>query len=470
MGNEEDKVILQKSDLISIELDELNYYESQLLIGKIKLEPSSEIIINGINIQLKRIQSFYLSEKGTNNIEEVLLIKSLDIQKNFKSQNSKRIKVPRGIHRINLENIFLPKGIPPSFEYPRSPNKAFIRYILSAELLLENEKEKHLTEEYICIRQRPFNMPSKIKYSDKKTIKKKSESCLNLEIGTLDLIINNPIKFGLGIDNKKCECDSEKINIGIFRTITLKAIKNDIIYETKIIEKSYPFKCLKGIMKEEYEDILFRDGDLKGINFEDKNNPYLGNVSDVNLLMPSLESDIIKCEYRLEVSPSYDANISDKMRPSIIIPVYAVHQSLSDYQGNKLIIEQQEDNLKEGKLFQQNKDIYNNNEGLSKLNSYSYENNFGQKFNNNKYVSGKIQVDIGQANPYQSYIADFPTKQSIINNANAINNNNYNKGNGNKMNNVNKKNNSKNNLGKGERIFDEDGRKIGFIKYKNLFP
>ena len=63
MGNEEEKIILQKSELISIELDKLIYYEGQLLNGKIKFEPSSETIIKEINIQLKVINCFYLSKK-----------------------------------------------------------------------------------------------------------------------------------------------------------------------------------------------------------------------------------------------------------------------------------------------------------------------------------------------------------------------------------------------------------------------
>ena len=416
MGNKEDNVISHKSDLISIELGNLNYYESQLLSGNVKLEPNSEIIVNGINIQLKRIQCFYLSKNQTNNFNEVLFVENLDISKHFKkaNNNNNSFKAPRGIHRIPFEK-FLPSGIPPSFEYPHSSKKGYIRYILTAELVLENEKEKHLSEEYICIKQRPFNVPSNFRYSDAKTIKKKGESCLNIYIGSLDLIINNPIKIGLEIDNKKCEDNSKKIKIKVFRTITLKSINEDIKSETKIIEKNYPFKCLKGeTMKNDYEDILFRDEDLKDINFEDKVNPYLGNIYDVNLLMPSFESEIIKCEYRLEIYSSYNTDLDKKDRPTIILPIYAVHQTLLEYEGNKNIIEEQKNNLIKSKVFQTNKNINNNNnENLSKLNPYSPENNFGKKKNiNNNYK--KINVGIGPANPYQSFISNFPTMKSII--------------------------------------------------------
>ena len=312
----------------------------------------------------------------------MLFVENLDISKNFEKANDNGFKVPRGIHRIPF-NIFLPSGIPPSFEYPHSSKKGYIRYILTAELVLEKEKEKHLYEEYICIKQRPFNVPSNFRYSDAKTIKKKGESCLNIYIGTLDLIINNPIKIGLEIDNKKCEDNSEKINIKVFRTITLKSINEEIKSETKIIDKNYPFKCLKGeTMKNDYEDILLRDDDLKDINFEDKVNPYLGNISDVNLLMPSFESEIIKCEYRLEIYSSYNTNLDKKDRPTIILPIYSVHQTLSEYKGNKDIIEEQKNNLIKSKVFQPKNIINNNyNENISKLNPYSPENNFGKKIN-----------------------------------------------------------------------------------------
>ena len=342
-------------------------------------------------------------------------MENLDISEHFtRTNNNNSFKVPRGIHRIPFEK-FLPSGIPPSFEYPHSSKKGYIRYILTAELVLENEKEKHLSEEYICIKQRPFNVPSNFRYSDAKTIKKMGESCLNMYIATLDLIINNPIKIGLEIDNKKCQDYSEKIKIKVFRTITLKSINEDIKSETIIIEKNYPFKCLKGeAMKNEYEDILFRDDDLKDINFEDKVNPYLGNIYDVNLLMPSFESEIIKCEYRLEIYSSYNTKLDKKDRPTIILPIYAVHQSLLEYEGNKSIIEEQKRIFEKSKVSQQN-NIINKNcyENLSKLNPYSAENNFGVKINiNNNY--NKINVGIGPANPYQSFIPNFPTMKSII--------------------------------------------------------
>ena len=502
MGNEEEKIILQKSELISIELDKLIYYEGQLLNGKIKFEPSSETIIKEINIQLKVINCFYLSKKLINKSEEVFFKNKLNISNIFKANNNKKIKVPRGIHRIPFQ-FFLPSKIHPSFEFPYSSNNGFIRYILTAELITGNEK--HLSEEYIYIKQRPFNKPSNTKYSDSKTIKDNSESTLNIYISTLDLKINEPIKIGIEINNEKCKYDSDKIKIKIFRTIIYKPINNEKKFERKIIEKIYPFNCLKeNRMKKDYEDIILRDDDLKDIDFNDELNHYLGNINDINLLLPSFVNDFIQCEYRLEVSCLYDCYVNDKNLPTIILPIYAVHQSLLEYEGDMLIIEQQRNNLE---LVHQN-NINEINVSDFKKNPYSPENNFGKKNNKNKFISGFPKPGIGTANPYANLKNDFPTKESIIrvenerkfnnigNNQNGkqnngnnfynntnnnmrnnnvnnfnnnMNNNNVNNFNNNIFKNNNKSgNNNGNNINNGQ--YDENGRKIGFIKYKNLFP
>ena len=440
MGNEEGYLMLRKSDIISIELSESSFYESQLVNGSLKLECSDEVIINEINIKIRMLQSFIILKLNAQNItnfsQDDIFSEKLDLHSIFGNKNSENNKISKGIHQIPF-NFFLPSKLLPSFEFPKMDNKSFIRYILTVELTVGNKK--HITEEFLRICQRPFNIPSPIKYSDIKIIKSpglisKGESCINLLIASCDLRINDPLKFGIEIDNTKCELNVKAIQIKIIRIITYIKGDEKITFRKEIINKKYPFKCLKGEKNNvDFNDIILRDDDLKDMSFKGKLNPYLGTIDDVNLLMPSLEATFIKCEYQLNASPLYESIVLDKDSPTINIPIYAIHQSLLEYEGDKLIIENQKENLSLGK-------------------------------NINK-ISDQIIPGIGSANPYIILDNNYPTYGSIINvEKNKGNNNN----NGN--NNYNNGNNNLNNNGNNNNINGNKRRFKGYIKYEDLFP
>ena len=479
MGNEEGYLILQKNDIISIELEKDGYYESQLLTGNIKFELNDDITINEIIFKIRLLQAFRVKQlinQYINNFsQDIILTNALNISnlKNFKNN-----KIPKGINRIPF-SFFLPSNLVPSFEYPKDDKKSFIRYILSAEFSLENKK--YITEEYIYIKQRPFNVPSLIKNVETKPIRSfgssKGEATLNLYITTYDIRINDPLNFTVEIDNTKCQDNAIQIIIKVFRIITFK--KNDTIVtdETNIIKKECSINCLKGEKESyKYEDILMRDNKLEDMNFEGILNPYNDKITDLNLLMPSLEAAFIKCEYKLEVSVKYSCS----SELTVTIPLYFVHQLLLECEGDKTIIEKQKTTVHQGHpgycyAFSENDKNKNknyennpfsnlniNHDDNSKLNPYSAMNNFGQKKknNNNQSPSPQISPEIENANPYSEINNDFPTLESIMrveNQKKEMENNNNN----NNVNNNNNNNNNENNINK---------RPKGKIKYKDLFP
>ena len=400
-------IILQKNELMTLNLNKDGYYESQLVSGEIKLEAKSEFILKEINIRIEMFQSFRVEEsknKCLNNyFHAKIFSKKLNISKIFKSQNSQNIIVKNGNYSIPFD-IFLPEKIPPSFVYPVKNKTIFIRYIIAAELISENKT--FITENHLLIRQRPFNIPSPIKYQDIKAIKSngiinKGESGIILYISTNDMIINYPMKFSVEIDNTKCESNVKEINVKLFRIITCIKNNETIQDNVVIIEKGYSIICLKGEKNNyNFDDIIFRD-ELKKMDFIDKLNPYKDNIYDPNLLMPSLESQIIKCEYKLQVSLEYSDNVFEKYKPSISIPIYAVHQTALECEGDKILIEGQRKNIP--------KDIFDNG---NRLNPYSPENNFGKI--KNKYISGQAAPIDGICDQK----IDFPTLEEINRNKN----------------------------------------------------
>ena len=293
-------LILQKNELMTLTLNKDGYYENQLISGVISLETNYEFTLKEINIHIEILQSFRIEEsknKCLNNyFQTKILSKKLNISKIFKSQNYQNIIVKKGIYSIPFD-IFLPEKIPPSFEYPVENKKTFIRYIIASELISENKA--FLTEKYLLIRQRPFNIPCPIKYQDIKTIKSngiinKGESGINLYIQSNDIIINYPMKFSVEIDNTKCESDVKEINVKLFRILTFIKNNDKIQDNVLIIEKEYPIICMSGEKSNfNFDDIILRD-EIKKMHFIDELNPYRDNIYDLNLLMPSLESKISK--------------------------------------------------------------------------------------------------------------------------------------------------------------------------------
>ena len=414
MGNEEGKVILQKSELVNLEFKKEEYFESQLVEGFILFTPTKEIYLDEIVIKIKMFQSFKIYEskdKYINNfLQKKIILKRLNLPNIFNCLNSQNIPIKIGIHKIPFK-FFLPKNIPPSFEYPRENKKGNIRYIFTAEII--SGKEKYITEEYLIIKQRAFIYPPQtiLKIQDKKVIKVlgkiKGESELSVYIPSKNIKINEPIKFEVNIDNTKNEEDVIKINIKVIR-IVLFSKNNDIYkYETTIINKKNPTKCLKGEKKMFiFDDIILRDNELKEIEFNEKIFPYLGRIKDLNILMPSMETPIMRCEYKLEISTIFDINVLDNDRPTVVIPIYVSHQLQSESENDKIIIQGQYKNIP--------KDVGQ----YAPVYIFDDENNNN---NNNNENNNNFEYQIITCN-------DFPTLESINRELMKRANNNLNNG------------------------------------------
>ena len=104
----------------------------------------------------------------------------------------------------------------------------------------------------------------------------------------------------------------------------------------------------------------------------------------------------------MQVSLEYSDNVLEKYKPSVIIPIYAAHQTTMEFEGDKILIEEQKKNIP--------KDMFYNG---NRLNPYSPENNFG-RINNNKYISGQASPIDGICNQN----CDFPTLEEINKNQN----------------------------------------------------
>jgi hypothetical protein len=247
MGNEEGCINLNKSDLIKLEFKHNGYYENQFVDGTIKFLPSEKIEIDEISIEIKMIQSFRVTELNNENsngfLQQKIFFKRLNLPKILETSKTKKFPMKSGINKIPFK-FFLPKNIPPSFEYPRENKKAFIRYIFKCEII--SGKEIYKSEQYLIIKQRPFIYPqrTKLKLQDKKLVKAlgtvtKGETSLTVFTPSKNIAINSPINYTIDIDNINCEDQVTGLKFKVIRTVTFKKDNNKVFtYETNIIKKN----------------------------------------------------------------------------------------------------------------------------------------------------------------------------------------------------------------------------------------
>ena len=431
---------LLKNDLIKLEFKKNAYFENQFVEGTIIFQASENTTIDEISIKIRMLQSFNITElknKITNGfLQKNIFFKRLNLPKIFDTMKTRDIPIKLGINRIPF-NFFLPKNIPPSFEYPRENKKGDICYIFTCEII--SGKEKYTSEQYFIIKQRPFIYPpnTRLKLSDKKIIKTvksdiKGECTLYVFIPNKNFKLNEPMNYEIDIDNTKCEDNVNKIKFKVIRTVTFKKKDETFKYETKIIKKKYSIKCLKGEkFNFKYNDIVLRDSELKDIYLDKKMNPYLGVINDFNILMPSVETPLIKCEYKLVISLLFDSDVPKKDRPTLEISIYASHQSQSECERDKIIIKGQIKNFPPDcgiytpiynfkyENFDNNNNNKNNNNNNNDNNNIKCDNN---NYNNNL---GNYQVPpndyINSPYPVFNIENDYPTLESI-NRAMQINN------------------------------------------------
>jgi hypothetical protein len=138
--------------------------------------------------------------------------------------------------------------------------------------------------------------------------------------------------------------------------------------------------------------------------------------------MPSINGQIITCEYEIKVSLYFNCFVDYNHRPRVIIPIYIVHQLPIDYQ---LEIQEQidfENALKKSKMEEEDNKYFNNQLIKNKDNYNNKMNNMNEEEEDNDLPSLEV---IEEARKNQ--IKDNENKiDNYLKNINVINDNNVN--------------------------------------------
>ena len=440
MGTENSRTVsdngiqnLSRSDILTIQFKKESYYEGQTVEGTIILEPKQNLVLNDILIKFKQSEYFVYVVDEKNTISDINSQTFFEKRINageYLNMGSQMLSLTPNSYKFPFQ-FTLPRDIPPSFEYPFRNRRASVRYLFSAELL--SPYVKSLTETYLWIKARPINIPSQIKHENYVKVKNvgivsRGQSGIALFTMANNFRANDMLPFTVDIYNEECAVRVKEVKISIKRIVTFNKGGKEYQKRTAILRKRYPCLCEKNSKNSfHYDDIQIRDNDLKDVDYNKNLNPY-PFLDDLNLLMPNIKTNLIKCEYSLKATSYFDLSVLGKDRPRVEMPIYITHQLQKEYQYEK----DTNQNNGQGQEFAArdfkrgfndygNNNFGNNNNNFGNNNYGNNNNNFGNNnYGNNNF--GNNNNNFGNNNNYGN--------NNNNNYGNNNNNNNNNKGSG----------------------------------------
>ena len=421
MGSETSKESSFAGGQIKIAINKDFYYESQAIEGDIFLETRQNIIITDIALSLKQMECWLYKESDHNVFSEInnnIVHEQNANIKQILGSSSQNVALNSGSYRFPFK-FYLPKNLQPSFEYPQKNKAAYIRYILNAELV--SHQIKATASKYILIKSRPIVIQHQVRHEDDKAIWTMGivpRGNCKIAVFTVsnNYRINDIIPITVDVYNENSKNQVKYIKITFKRFITfIDKNKNRFHFFNTFYRDNYEVNVPAGKNKSFHFDIQLRDNELKGLSYDKEMNPYQ-NLNDLNLLLPTLKSSLISCEYTIKVTAYFSIFTPHNCRPRVELPLFISAQNIDDYKN--------EERQKEINNLKFNKSGFGNYEPINQ--------GFNNR-NNKTLISSNIGHSINLNNSYNTNISDSqfsygnnnPNEKSVVGNNNNNNNTNY---------------------------------------------
>ena len=278
---------------VNIKLDKNEYYPGEFLTGSVKLEPDEKTSIKDIEMSLYLIEDWnhlrsdnkYETSNNTQCISVFYIRVHLFLDKST-----------NGIIDLNKEEYSfpfeekLPDYLLPSFEFPQNKFRAFLRYTLTAKVVLSTDKSISSTV-FLNINSIPqkgndLKMRSSIN-KNKWGLINKGQTELKVKYCTQNYKISDKIPVEVEIDNSKSKMKVIECKLKVFRKISFRD-KNDFsvkyFQNDNVIRKVFKIN----VNKKEKKKLNF-DIDLKTIDYKDFNyNGFTNTYKDKNIAYKDL--------------------------------------------------------------------------------------------------------------------------------------------------------------------------------------
>ena len=478
------------SKIINIELNKIDYFKGENIAGEIILNVGfAPISFHQINI------SFYLNEgwyyETTSDDSTVLYSDENNITLKSFQLNVRELlnKNPnQDLITLNQGNYFLPFNytlsnfISPTCEYYMNGGRGYLRYYLIAELISPYSNSNENNEIYkkiIIVKSQPKILKTPLVYSKESEVKKwglfnEGKTILHVTYYKNYGVFDEMIPITVTVDNTNSDLDVTLIKIVLIRNINFHKCnqKPSFSFKSNVFSLKNNVSIKKNSKETFNYQINLKDNNLRIIKFYKIDDPYPSNI-DLNYLLPTVNGNLIRCDYSIKISCEYDSFVTYNNRPRVFLPIYIGHQGTSniydsieniDYNKEPFMNMEElkpendkmfddfvvvDDNLNKkeykSEIVKNNIDNSINdikkNENLSfsvppfveqgnKNNNY-YDNNFNQNnnlnYNYNEYQNNNYNNSISYNNDNQNNNINYNPNNNQYNNSNNYQNNNSNK-------------------------------------------
>ena len=411
------KLINSNSDLIKIELDKEFYLPGETIQGSIMINCIENIRLNTISISLLHKECWFVQEttevKYGEKYNQSITQFNIDIKNYIKDFNEILVS---GNYVFPFK-IDLPHDLEPCFEYPYPNRYAYLRYLFQCELLPKEINIK--SQKYILIKSASNKIPSQKFFSSIINVHKwgffdGGTTILKASYDKINYKINDVIPINIDIDNSRGKLKVKNCKIRIIRTIQFNKLRGPEKYplEKTIYSNQFNSEVLPFNKGQFLFQIQLKDDDLINLEYLIEENPYPKN-RDINLLVPSIDSKILKCFYRIQVSLYFDSFVTSGYRPRVKLPIFVTH--FIDEENNNII-----NNINVNEMLGNNFDNFNDGNYSINDSSLIYDQNFMKNNNQNSLINN---INENEKNDSNNDLIEYIKSNKIKNQNNNENNN-----------------------------------------------
>ena len=313
--------------------EKIEYFPNEVLKGIIRINPKTQTKIKDIKLTLLLNEdwSVYGDVNSQNNNNIKIFSYNIGVCSMFQKPENTLIDLEGN---KNYEFPFdqkLPDYLLPSFEFHNRNCLAFLRYILRAKVI--TEKEQFFSNVFLNIKATPREIKDDDDLNVKSSLSLKKWGLFNK--GKTNFIVNyvtknykitDEIPIEVVIDNSNSKMSVVKCKLTINRKVTLKnKVFADVFnYDDHLIEKEFNILVDKK-EKKKFNFLL----DLNTIKYDNYGKELQYQNKEIKDLLPSLNGNIITCEYSLTTQIKYEHKVENI--PQITLPIYIVHKLSDDH-------------------------------------------------------------------------------------------------------------------------------------------
>ena len=379
------------NSFMKIQPDKNEYYPNSTISGHIIITIPQDVIVSDICLKFGIFEGWVFTESSEKTITDanktIITQKNLEIGKFLKIETS-LISLSKGEFFIPF-SIEIPDYLQPTFEYPFPNRKGYVRYFLMADVI--SPYIKFSVEEYVIIKSHPLEMNYPHLLNSTKNVKKWGVSDQGTTILTVNYDKNNykfsdivPIK--VFVNNYRGNMKVTNINVDLMRIVTFTSTNQAEKFPMeKTIQKNKNKVLVQSHSKNSfvfYVNLI--DKEISNSDFFKNLNLYNNLVKDMNLLMPSCNSNLIKCEYKIKISLDFDSYVPYANKPRVFLPISITHQLIEEYSIEK----QEENDLKKALEISKIEQINYKDDNIENYNFINENNNNNN--NNNEIQENNI--------------------------------------------------------------------------------